>query len=144
MNGTRYRAWRFIHPDLSPPDEFAGLRISARGGVDMVEGDDSVRQAILLLLSTMPGERVMRPDYGCDLHRLVFSPNDDTTAGLAIHYVRRALERWEPRIEILRLDATRNQERPEQLEISLVYRVRATQRIDQLGISLDLMGEETR
>ena len=43
----------------------------------------------------------MRPDYGCELHRLVFSPNDDTTAGLAIHYVRRALERWEPRVEVL-------------------------------------------
>ena len=67
----------------------------------------SVRQAILLLLSTRPGERVMRPTYGCDLHRLVFSPNDDTTAGLAIHYVRQALERWEPRIEVIRLDAGR-------------------------------------
>jgi len=46
------------------------------------------------------GERVLRPEYGCDLHRLVFSPNDATTAGLAVHYVRAALLRWEPRIEI--------------------------------------------
>ena len=49
----------------------------------MVQYNDSIRQAILLLFSTRPGERVMRPDYGCDIHRLVFSPNDDTTAGLA-------------------------------------------------------------
>ena len=41
----------------------------------------------------------MRPGYGCHLFRLAFAPNDDTTAGLAIHYVRQALERWEPRIE---------------------------------------------
>ena len=67
----------------------------------MVEDDASIRQSLLLLLSTSPGERVMRPDYGCSLRRLVFAPNDDTTAGLAIHYVRQAVERWEPRVEIL-------------------------------------------
>jgi phage baseplate assembly protein W len=108
----------------------------------MVEEQDSVRQAILMLLSTAPGERVMRPDYGCDLQRLVFSPNDDTTAGLAIHYVRLALERWEPRIEILQLDANQNAERPELLDISIEYRVRTTQRAERLGLSLNLAGEE--
>ena len=53
----------------------------------------AVRQSILMLLSTRPGERVMPPDYGCPIHRLVFSPNDATTAGLAIHYVRHSLLR---------------------------------------------------
>ena len=99
-----------------------------------------MRQAVLLLLSTQPGERVMRPDYGCELHRLVFGPNDDTTAGLAIHYVRRALERWEPRIQILRLDAGRHPEDPERLNISLEYRVRSTQRGERLAYSLQLAG----
>ena len=56
---------------------------SARGRLAMVEGNAAVRQAIQMLLSTAPGERVMRPGYGCDLQRLVFAPNDDTTAGLA-------------------------------------------------------------
>ncbi len=106
----------------------------------MVDGHDSVRQAILLLLSTIPGERVMRPDYGCQLHRLVFSPNDETTAGLAIHYVRQALDLWEPRIDVLRLDAERNAEDPEQLTISLEYRVRATQQIDTTTFSFNLSG----
>ena len=55
----------------------------------------------------------MRPTYGCYLRRLLFAPNDDTTAGLAIHYVRSAIERWEPRIDILALDATRHPERPD-------------------------------
>ena len=62
----------------------------------MTSGPDAVRQSILLLLSTRPGERVMRPDNGCDLYRLAFAPSDDMTAGLAIHYVRQAVERWEP------------------------------------------------
>jgi phage baseplate assembly protein W len=141
MNSSRYRAWRFVHPDLAS-GEPAGLALSARGGIDTVEGGDAVRQAILLLLSTAPGERVMRPEYGCDLQRLVFSPNDDTTAGLAIHYVRQALERWEPRIELLDLDAARDPARPEMLNISLTYRVRATQRAEQLAFSFSLMGEE--
>jgi len=55
MSGPRYRAWRF------DPEEGIGL---TGGRTDMVEGDAAVRQAIFLLLSTTPGERVMRPDYG--------------------------------------------------------------------------------
>lgn len=142
MRGPRYGAWRFLHPDLDAPESAAGLQLSARGGVAMVEGSDSVRQAILLLLSTRPGERVMRPEYGCHLHRLLFTPNDDTTAGLAIHYVRRALERWEPRVEILRLDAGRNPVRAEVLDIFLLYRVRATRRVDEVTVTMNLTGEE--
>ena len=137
MTATRDRAWRFLHPDLDETTA-PGLQLSARGGVAMVEGENAVRQAILLLLSTAPGERVMRPDYGCDLGRLIFSPNDDTTAGLAIHYVTRAIEQWEPRLEVLSVDATRNPEHPELLDIQLNYRVRATQRTDQLSVSLNL------
>lgn len=140
MSTVRYRAWRFVHPDLDTPEEHAGLGLSPRGGIAMVDDHDSVRQAILLLLSTIPGERVMRPDYGCQLHRLVFSPNDETTAGLAIHYVRQALDLWEPRIEVLRLDAERNKENPEQLMISLEYRVRATQQTKATIFSLSLAG----
>jgi len=103
----RYRAWRFVHPDVVLDDgaSSGGLQVTPRGRIEMVEGDESIRQSLLLLLSTSPGERVMRPDYGCSLRHLVFGPNDDTTAGLAIHYVRRAVERWEPRVEVLTVDA---------------------------------------
>ena len=107
----------------------------------MVEEEESVKQAINLLLSTVPGERVMRQEYGCDLQRLVFSPNDDTTAGLAKHYVERALARWEPRIQILRLDALRVEEDPGRLDIHLEYKVRATQQTGRLIFPLSLSGE---
>jgi phage baseplate assembly protein W len=142
MNPLRYRAWRFLHPDLDLPGEFAGLHLSPGGAVEMVAGNQAVRQALLLLLTTLPGERVMRPDYGCQLHRLVFSANDDTTAGLAIHYIRQAIEAWEPRVQILKLDAGPNPERPELLDITLEYQVRATRQIDQVVLSLNLAGEE--
>lgn len=149
MNKPRYRAWRFHLPRLSAgagapegSDSLeAGLGVSAGGSIAMVEDEDSVRQAIFLLLATVPGERVMRPEYGCDLHRLVFSPNDDTTAGLAQHYVGRALERWEPRIQIMHLDAVRNEADPSQLDIHLEYRVRATRRTERLLFPMSLTGE---
>lgn len=129
---ARFRAWSFAHPDFLHPNAPTGLEISAGGGIRMVSEDLSVRQAILMLLTTVPGERVMRPDYGCSLDKLAFMPNDATTHGLAIHFVRQALERWERRIEILKLDAGSNPDDPTRIDIFLDYRVRRTLGRDQL------------
>jgi phage baseplate assembly protein W len=117
-----------------------GLVLGATGALGTVEGDESVRQAIVLLLTTVPGERLLRPDYGAALHRLVFAPNDRTTAGLAIHYVRSALHRWEPRVRIVELDAGPDPDDPARLVIRLVYRVRASLTTDLLELTLDLGG----
>jgi len=138
-NVSRNRSWRFLYPGLDVPEDQAGLRFAANGGIDMVQYNDSIRQAILLLFSTRPGERVMRPDYGCNIHRLVFSPNDDTTAGLAIYYVQQALDRWEPRIAVLQLDAGRDDEAPERLNITLQYRVKVTRHTELLSFSVNLV-----
>lgn len=140
MSIPRYRAWKFTHPDLDAAEGPSGLALSPQGSIALVDERASVRQAILLLLTTIPGERVMRPTYGCQLHRLVFSPNDQTTAGLAIHYVRQALDLWEPRVEVLRLDAEYNAEAPEQLIISLEYRILATQHLDATTFPFNLSG----
>ena len=133
------RSWRFRVPRLdAPPGEPVGLVLDPSGAIDTVADDEAVRQSLLMLISTRPGERVMRPEYGCDLHRLVFSPNDDTTAGLAIHFVRQAVERWEPRVEILRVDANRDPYEATRLAIVLDYRVRATLQADSLEVAVDL------
>ena len=130
------RALRFTHPDLDPGAP--GLHLTrGQGKIETVDGAASVRQAILLLLSTWPGERVMRPDYGCHLHRLAFAPNDETTAALAIHYVRQALARWEPRADVLELDATPDPELG-LLTIQLVYQVRLTQQTDRITFDVQL------
>lgn len=131
----RNRAWLFSDP--TAPRAGSGLAVSPRGGAAMIDGEASIRQAILLLLATRPGERVMRPEYGCGIHRLAFMPGDGTTAGLAIHYVRRALERWEPRVDVLDVDAEADDGR---LEIHLHYRVRATLRTDRLVVPVTLGG----
>ena len=141
MNPPRYSAWRFVHPDFDVAEAQIGVRNSTTGGIAMVEDAASVRQSILLLLSTRPGERVMHPNYGSELYRLVFSPNDNTTAGLAIHYARRALTRWEPRVQILNLDASRNPEEQSHLDLILDYRVHATQHTERLTFSVNLAGE---
>lgn len=130
------RGFRFFHPDLDEPP--AGMRVGATGAPEMVHGQEAVRQAVLLLLSTTPGERVMRPDYGCDLHRLLFAPLDLTTAGLAKYYVQCALERWEPRIALLSVDANPSEDQPGVLEVTVEYRVRSAQLRDRVGVALQL------
>jgi len=130
----------FPLPQRAGPGELGGLSLTPRGGLQTVSDRAAVRQAILLLLLTRPGERVLRPRYGCDLHRLIFWPNDDTTAGLAIHYVRQAVDRWEPRVDRVRVDAQRNRDDESRLDITLEYRVRSTGDEDRLSVQLDLAG----
>lgn len=76
------------------------LRVDATGGIAMVERDQEIAEAIRLVLGTAPGERPMRPEFGCGIHDYVFAPADGATAGRIAYEVRAALERWEPRIEV--------------------------------------------
>ena len=68
----------------------------------------------------------MRPDFGCGIHELVFAPNDAATRGMAEHYVSEALLLWEPRIEVLQVEARTAGAYEEELRISVDYRVRTT------------------
>ena len=88
--------------------------------------EESIRQAIRIILSTAKGERVMRPDFGCGIYELVFAPNSATTRGMAEHYVSEALRLWEPRIEVLGVRATASGAQGEALMIGIDYRVRTT------------------
>jgi phage baseplate assembly protein W len=145
MTKSAWRGVRFLIPgfDAAISGAGGGFTLDHGGALSSVADRTAVRQALLLLLSTRPGERVMRPTYGCDLFKLVFWPNDDTTAGLAIHYVREAVTRWEPRVDRLRVDASRNPDDPSRLDIELDYRVRTTGEKDRLAVQLDLQGGGT-
>ena len=90
------------------------------------EYEESIKQAIRIILTTAKGERVMRPAFGCGIHELVFAPNDATTRGMAEHHVREALLLWEPRIEVIEVKATAAGAQDEELRISIDYRVRTT------------------
>jgi uncharacterized protein len=145
---ARVRAVRFDLPFGPGGDHESigtGLQLTSSGGLMLVEGSAAIRQAIMIMLSTRPGERVMRPEYGCPLHRLAFEPNDAATAGLAIHYIRAALTRWEPRIDIVALAAEPGGDLDAEggrLAVRLDYRVRATSEIAALQFDLDLQGQD--
>ena len=92
----------------------------------MAIGEESVRQSIIIILSTAKGERLMRPDFGCNLHEFVFAVNDRATQASAAFEVREALQTWEPRIDVLEVEATGAGSRGEVLLIAVDYRVRST------------------
>lgn len=137
---ARARGWRYLVPRFDAPGEPVGIVIDPHGAIDTVADDEAIRQSLLLLISTRPGERVMRPEYGCNLNQLVHAPNDGTTAGLAIHFVRQAVARWEPRVDVVGVDANGDKDDSTRLEITLDYRVRATQRVGQISVPLLLQG----
>jgi phage baseplate assembly protein W len=69
-------------------------------GIAMASGIADIEQAMWIILSTAPGDRPMRPEFGCGAHRFVFDDIDATTVTLIDRAVRHALHRWEPRIEV--------------------------------------------
>lgn len=76
------------------------LTTDATGGVALVVREREIEQAIRIVLGTAPGERPMRPEFGCRIHEHVFGPANASTAGAIAYDVRSALERWEPRIDL--------------------------------------------
>jgi uncharacterized protein len=101
------------------------VRQDDQTGVAISYGEESIRESIWIILATAPGERVMRPDFGCGIHRWVFELNDAATLGQVAKDVREALTRWEPRIDVLDVD-TEEKGRGEVLFINIHYRVRST------------------
>jgi uncharacterized protein len=88
------------------------VRTDATGRIALVAGVREIEESIRLILATAPGERPMRPEFGCAVHDYVFAPADASTAGDIAYAVRVSLDRWEPRIELkdvtVRFDAVDN------------------------------------
>lgn len=108
------------------------LRVDAGGGLALVHDHDDVGEAIALILGTAPGERPMRPLFGCDVHEYVFETVDAHTVGRLERAVRIALDRWEPRIEILAINVDLSQTDQGKLPIEITYRLRATNDVRNL------------
>lgn len=106
--------WRF------PPG------IGPRGGIALASGHDELEQAMLLILGTPKGQRIMRPTFGCQIHDLLFAPINATTLAAAEHYVHEALAWWEPRIEVLEVHAMPNAERNAEILLSIRYTNKTT------------------
>jgi phage baseplate assembly protein W len=101
-------------------------RINPQGGLAMTNPRNELDQSILIVLSTAPGQRVMRPTFGCRLHELVFAPNNAHTAAQARRYVEEAIGMWEPRIVVKRVAVRPDPDESSRLLIEIDYEVKAT------------------
>lgn len=108
------RGWAF------PPN------IGPQGRLALTNERNEIDQAIRIILSTSPGQRVMRPTFGCRLHELIFAPNNSQTAARARRYVEEALRMWEPRIDVTRVDVQPDPEDTSRLLIEIEHEVKAT------------------
>lgn len=102
------------------------LRTDRQGRVALISDDDDVEQAIEIILGTIPGERPMRPDFGCAVQDFLFAVIDALTLGHVEHAVRVALARWETRIEVQSVEFDLSEVREGVLKTSISYRLRAT------------------
>lgn len=102
------------------------LRTDATGGVALVGDEAEIETSIRLILGTTPGERPMRPEFGCAIHDHVFAPADANTAGQITFEVRAALEQWEPRIDVADVTVRFDQADAGTLYIDVRYVVRGT------------------
>jgi uncharacterized protein len=106
------------------------LGVDERGRIALARDEIDVEQAIRLILSTAPGERPMRPEFGCAVHDCVFERIDADTLARIDQAVRFALDRWEPRIELD--DVAFENRREGELLVHLRYRVRASNEVRNL------------
>ena len=108
------------------------LTVDRRGAIALVGGRDDIEQALVIILGTAPGERPMRPEFGCEIHDLVFDTIDAATVGRIETAINAAIVRWEPRIELTAIDFDLSRAREGVLEITIGYRILATNQAHNL------------
>jgi len=102
------------------------LGVDQTGSIAMVTGHDAIERSVTMVLSTAPGERVMRPEFGCAIWNLLFDPVNDNTLGLMAQSVRQALAQWEPRIDVSTVTALPDPDDHSLVLIEIDYRIKAT------------------
>jgi phage baseplate assembly protein W len=101
------------------------IRPSPGGNLAYSAGEESVQEAIWILLGTARGERQMLPNFGCGIHDLVFAPDTPSTQGNIQHLVKDALTQWEPRIDVLDVNVSSTPGEENTLLIRVDYRIRS-------------------
>lgn len=112
------------------PHDFVGagwafpLGVDARGGIALARREQELEQAMRLILATYPGERPMRPEFGCRLRDYVFRSATIDTAAQLSHEVKQSLMRWEPRVDIEFVNVTVDGAERNKLYIDVNYRIK--------------------
>lgn len=108
------------------------VAVDERGLFELARHERDVEQAIGIILATAPGERSMRPEFGCGVHELVFESIDALTLGQVEHAVRVALDRWEPRVDVDRIEFDLSRVHDGILGVKIDYRLRPTNSVRNL------------
>ena len=96
------------------------------GRLSLSPMEEDIREAIRIILGTSKGERIMRPEFGCGIHDMVFLPLNETTRGLIRYHVEDALTRWEPRIELIKVQVDFDRREQGKVLVGIDYKVRST------------------
>lgn len=110
------------------------------GSFTWAASSDSVRDVVWSILLTEPGERLMRPEFGAGLKRYIHQPNNETTRRLIADVALKALQRWEPRIDIIELNVTSSARELNRVSLNIFYRIRATGTQETVQLGLQLQG----
>lgn len=102
------------------------VRVNTTGGIALVASDREIDESIRLILGTAPGERPMRPEFGCRIHHYIFAASDATTAGMIAADVKASLLRWEPRIDVINVEVGYDETDPALVYIDVRYKIRNT------------------
>ena len=103
---------------------------TASGAIQFSSGLENIRQNILIIIGTQLGERQMLPNFGCRIHELLFAPNNSSTTSLAAEYVQKAVSIWEPRVEVVAVEAMIANTGSIKVQVS--YKIKATNGIEHL------------
>ena len=102
------------------------LGVDHTGAIALTAPGGDIEDAIRVVLLTAPGERLMRPQFGCRIWDLMFEPVTPNLLGLISQAVRDALAQWEPRIEVDDVRPTQDGEDSGLVHIQITYRVKST------------------
>lgn len=111
--------------------DFLGVGVSfplrvENGKIAWSKYEESIKESIKIILGTTPGERVMRPDFGCRINELVFEPYNTSTETLIAFHIKEALLKWEPRIEVLNVNVASHEDEKEKLIVNIEYMIKTS------------------
>lgn len=114
------------------------LPVPVNGQLSYPTPEQSVQQMIRVILSTRPGEQLMRPTFGAGLEQFLYQQNTLTTRRAIYDRVNDALARWEPRILVDRVDVLEVPNYPTRVRVQIAYRLKRTGAPGQVGLTMDL------
>jgi phage baseplate assembly protein W len=116
--------------------------VDAYGALATSGHEDNISEAINIILGTAIGERLMRPDFGCRIHDLIFHPVNPNTCALASISVREAITKWEPRVEEVQVYVYPDPTAENAILVNIEYRVRRTNNLHNMVYPFFLRREQ--